>query len=106
MILRIGFFAVCAEAAAFVDHSLLAQSRRARRASREQAKVAGRRRWRVVGGRIVELVKGKTGKGTRAAGLFLLGFRFGRTFASPYLRGIARDAEYVASHIAREKRRK
>ena len=43
---------------------------------------------------------------TRAAGLFLLGFRFGRTFASPYLRGIARDAEYVASQIAREKRTK
>ena len=36
---------------------------------------------------------------TRAAGLYLLGYRFGRTFASPYLRGIARDAEYVASHI-------
>jgi putative flavoprotein involved in K+ transport len=41
---------------------------------------------------------------TRAPGLFLLGFRFGRTFASPYLRGIARDAEYVAGQIAREKR--
>ena len=41
---------------------------------------------------------------TRAAGLFVLGFRFGRTFASPYLRGIARDAEFVASQIAREKR--
>jgi putative flavoprotein involved in K+ transport len=41
---------------------------------------------------------------TRTAGLFVLGFRFGRTFASPYLRGIARDAEYVASRIAREKR--
>jgi putative flavoprotein involved in K+ transport len=40
----------------------------------------------------------------RVPGLFLLGFRFGRTFASPYLRGIARDAEYVASRIAREKR--
>ena len=32
-----------------------------------------------------------------------MGFRFGRTFASPYLRGIARDAEYVAEHIARER---
>jgi cation diffusion facilitator CzcD-associated flavoprotein CzcO len=37
---------------------------------------------------------------TRTRGLYLLGFRFGRTFASPYLRGIARDAEYVASRIA------
>jgi len=43
---------------------------------------------------------------TRAAGLFVLGFRFGRTFASPYLRGIARDAEFVASQIAREKRKR
>lgn len=41
---------------------------------------------------------------TRTPGVFLLGFRFGRTFASPYLRGIARDAEYVAGRIAREKR--
>ena len=41
---------------------------------------------------------------TRAPGLFLLGFRFGRTFASPYLRGIARDSEYIAERIAREKR--
>lgn len=41
---------------------------------------------------------------TRTPGVFLLGFRFGRTFASPYLRGIARDAEYVADRIAREKR--
>ena len=41
---------------------------------------------------------------TRRKGLFLLGFRFGRTFASPYLRGIARDAEYVAGRIARERR--
>ncbi len=40
---------------------------------------------------------------TRTAGLFVLGFRFGRTFASPYLRGIARDAEFVARLIAREK---
>ena len=37
---------------------------------------------------------------TRARGLYLLGFRFGRTFASPYLRGIARDARYVAERIA------
>jgi hypothetical protein len=37
---------------------------------------------------------------TRTPGVFLLGFRFGRTFASPYLRGIARDAEYVANRIA------
>jgi cation diffusion facilitator CzcD-associated flavoprotein CzcO len=41
---------------------------------------------------------------TRTRGLFLLGFRYGRTFASPYLRGIARDAEYVAGRIARQKR--
>lgn len=40
---------------------------------------------------------------TRVPGMFLLGFRFGRTFASPYLRGIARDAEFVARRIAREK---
>jgi len=37
-----------------------------------------------------------------APGLFLLGIHFGRTFASPYLRGIARDAEYVARRIARK----
>jgi len=37
---------------------------------------------------------------TRTPGVFLLGYRFGRTFASPYLRGIARDAEYVAARIA------
>lgn len=41
---------------------------------------------------------------TRVPGVFLLGYRFGRTFASPYLRGIARDAEYVAEQIAGEKR--
>ena len=40
----------------------------------------------------------------RTKGVFLLGYRFGRTFASPYLRGIARDAEYIAERIAREKR--
>ena len=45
----------------------------------------------------------KNCESTRAPGMFLLGFRFGRTFASPYLRGIARDAEYVAKQIAREK---
>jgi putative flavoprotein involved in K+ transport len=39
---------------------------------------------------------------TRTPGLFLLGFRFGKTFASPYLRGIARDAEYVASRVFAE----
>ena len=36
-----------------------------------------------------------------APGLFLLGIHFGRTFASPYLRGIARDAEHVSQQIAR-----
>ncbi|HEX5885882.1 MAG TPA: NAD(P)-binding domain-containing protein [Pyrinomonadaceae bacterium] len=46
----------------------------------------------------------KNCESTRTPGVFLLGFRFGRTFASPYLRGIARDAEYVANRIAREKR--
>lgn len=45
----------------------------------------------------------KNCESTRAPGMFLLGYRFGRTFASPYLRGIARDAEYVAGRIAREK---
>jgi putative flavoprotein involved in K+ transport len=40
-----------------------------------------------------------------APGLFLLGLHFGRTFASPYLRGIARDADYVARRIARRTRR-
>jgi putative flavoprotein involved in K+ transport len=40
---------------------------------------------------------------TRAGGLYLLGYRFGRTFASPYLRGIARDADYVAGRIARSR---
>ena len=43
---------------------------------------------------------------TQTKGLFLMGFRYGRTFASPYLRGIARDAEYVAEQIARRKRLK
>lgn len=41
---------------------------------------------------------------TRARGLYLLGYRYGRTFASPYLRGIARDAEYVARRIAHERK--
>jgi cation diffusion facilitator CzcD-associated flavoprotein CzcO len=45
----------------------------------------------------------KNCESTRTSGVFLLGFRFGRTFASPYLRGIARDAEYVAKRIAQEK---
>jgi cation diffusion facilitator CzcD-associated flavoprotein CzcO len=40
---------------------------------------------------------------TRAGGLYLLGYRFGRTFASPYLRGIARDAGYVAGSIAQSR---
>jgi len=40
---------------------------------------------------------------TRTPGVFLLGYRFGRTFASPYLRGIARDAKFVAERIAKEK---
>ncbi|HEV2914415.1 MAG TPA: NAD(P)-binding domain-containing protein [Pyrinomonadaceae bacterium] len=44
----------------------------------------------------------KNCESTRTRGLYLLGFRFGRTFASPYLRGIARDAEYVAERIASE----
>lgn len=46
----------------------------------------------------------KNCESTRTKGVFLLGYRFGRTFASPYLRGIARDAEYVAERIAQEKR--
>ncbi|HEU0251853.1 MAG TPA: NAD(P)-binding domain-containing protein [Pyrinomonadaceae bacterium] len=41
----------------------------------------------------------KNCESTRTPGVFLLGYRFGRTFASPYLRGIARDAEYVAARI-------
>jgi putative flavoprotein involved in K+ transport len=48
----------------------------------------------------------KNCESTRTKGVFLLGYRFGRTFASPYLRGIARDAEYVADRIAQEKQRK
>lgn len=42
----------------------------------------------------------KNCESTRTPGLYLLGYRFGRTFASPYLRGISRDAEYVAERIA------
>jgi putative flavoprotein involved in K+ transport len=45
----------------------------------------------------------KNCESARTPGVFLLGYRFGRTFASPYLRGIARDAEYVAERIAKEK---
>jgi putative flavoprotein involved in K+ transport len=37
---------------------------------------------------------------TRTPRLYLLGARFARTLASPYLRGIARDAAFVARHIA------
>jgi NADPH-dependent 2,4-dienoyl-CoA reductase/sulfur reductase-like enzyme len=44
----------------------------------------------------------KNCESARTRGLYLLGFRFGRTFASPYLRGIARDAQYVAERIASE----
>jgi putative flavoprotein involved in K+ transport len=40
---------------------------------------------------------------TRAPGLYLLGLPQGRTFASHYLRGIARDAAYVAERIANER---
>ena len=40
---------------------------------------------------------------TRTPGLYLMGFRYGRSLASPYLRGIARDAAYVARRIARKK---
>jgi len=46
----------------------------------------------------------KNCESTRTRGVFLLGYRFGRTFASPYLRGIARDADYIAKRIAQEKR--
>jgi putative flavoprotein involved in K+ transport len=45
----------------------------------------------------------KNCESTRTKGVFLLGYRFGRTFASPYLRGIARDAKYIAARIAQEK---
>lgn len=36
----------------------------------------------------------------RTPGLYVLGARYARTIASPYLRGIARDAAYVARRIA------
>ncbi len=36
--------------------------------------------------------------------LFLMGFRFGRTFMSPYFRGMMADAEKVARQIAKESR--
>lgn len=38
---------------------------------------------------------------TKTKGLYLLGVRFGRSFASPYMRGIGRDARFVAKRIAR-----
>jgi hypothetical protein len=38
---------------------------------------------------------------TRTPRLYLLGTRFVRTLASPYIRGIARDAAFVARRIAR-----
>ncbi len=40
-------------------------------------------------------------RSTSTPRLYLLGYKFGRTFASPYIRGIARDARIVARHIAR-----
>ena len=40
----------------------------------------------------------------KASNLFLLGYRFGRTFASPYIRGIARDAAFIAHTIASRRR--
>jgi putative flavoprotein involved in K+ transport len=39
---------------------------------------------------------------TRTPRLYLLGTRFVRTLASPYVRGIARDAAFVARRIARD----
>jgi NAD(P)H-nitrite reductase large subunit len=36
-------------------------------------------------------------------GLFLLGYKFGKSFASPFIRGIARDAKYIAKRIAKAK---
>lgn len=39
---------------------------------------------------------------TRTPRLYLLGTRFVRTLASPYLRGIGRDAAFVARRIARD----
>ena len=40
---------------------------------------------------------------TRTPRLYLLGTRFVRTLASPYLRGIGRDAAFVARRIARDR---
>ena len=40
---------------------------------------------------------------TRAPRLYLLGTRFVRTLASPYIRGIARDAAFVARRIAKDR---
>ena len=37
---------------------------------------------------------------TRAPGLYVIGSRYARTFASAYLRGMARDAAHVAGRIA------
>jgi hypothetical protein len=37
----------------------------------------------------------------RTPGVFVLGARYARNLASPFLRGIANDAEYVAARIAR-----
>ena len=41
----------------------------------------------------------------RAPGLFVVGARFGRDLASPFLRGISRDARHIAARIARRRRR-
>jgi putative flavoprotein involved in K+ transport len=40
---------------------------------------------------------------TRTKHLYFLGLPRGRTFASHYLRGIARDAEYIATRIAKDR---
>lgn len=42
----------------------------------------------------------RAGESTRTPGLYLMGFRYSRSLASPYLRGIARDAAYIACRIA------
>jgi putative flavoprotein involved in K+ transport len=41
----------------------------------------------------------------RTPGVYVLGARYARSLASPYLRGIARDAEAVAARIAKERER-
>ena len=41
----------------------------------------------------------------RTPGLYLLGARYGRTLGSTFLRGMGRDAVYVAKRIARDRRR-